>query len=313
MRKNRMNDNKRKPTAIMALLLAGCMSCSLFAAEAADEDLLQTETETEVSETENMAETEAETEAVADIETEAETEDMSEEEIKSGYTKVKAFIADVETAINERTAMSQSYSEAELSMMTNDEIAEANQACCETESWMIDAYEDANFKHPNMQYLCEQYLTGLQNQLDAYESWEEKQDIDTYNELWEAGFAKRAAVAVELADYYGAHFTDIADMRSKVKDLEALDEFSSGTVSEATTRTVQECLNTLKFPVGKVDGYCGYRTIKMIRRFQKLCGYTPADGIIDDELVQQLQKEVEKVSPKEEETELDAETEQETE
>ena len=316
MRKNRMNDNKRKPTAIMALLLAGCMSCSLFAAEAADEDLLQTETETEVSETENMAETEAETEAVADIETEAETEDMSEEEIKSGYTKVKAFIADVETAINERTAMSQSYSEAELSMMTNDEIAEANQECCESERWMVNVYGNANFRRPNMQYLCEQYLTGLQNQLDAYESWKEKQDIDAYNELWEAGYAKRAAVVVELADYYGAQFTDISDMRAKVKDLEALDEFSSGTVSEATTRTVQECLNTLKFPVGKVDGYCGYRTIQMIRRFQKLCGYTPADGIIDDELVQQLQQEVEKISPKKEEvpeTELETESGPETE
>ena len=225
-------------------------------------------------------------------------------------------IADVEAAVNARTALSQSYSEAELSMMTNDEIAEANQECCESERWMVNVYGNANFRRPNMQYLCEQYLTGLQNQLDAYESWKEKQDIDAYNELWEAGYAKRAAVVVELADYYGAQFTDISDMRAKVKDLEALDEFSSGTVSEATTRTVQECLNTLKFPVGKVDGYCGYRTIQMIRRFQKLCGYTPADGIIDDELVQQLQQEVEKISPKKEEvpeTELETESGPETE
>ena len=323
MRKNsnRMNGRKRLPAAAIALLLAGCMSCSLFAAEDTSDDLQQTKTETEnLTETETEIETEAET----GIETEAviETEDMSEEEeeTKAGYTKVKAFIADVEAAVNDRTALSQSYSEAELSMMTNDEIAEANQECCESERWMINVYGNANFRRPNMQYLCEQYLTGLQNQLDAYESWKEKQDIDAYNELWEAGYAKRAAVVVELADYYGAQFTDISDMRAKVKDLEALDEFSSGTVSEATTRTVQECLNTLKFPVGKVDGYCGYRTIQMIRRFQKLCGYTPADGIIDDELVQQLQQEVEKISPKKEEvpetepeTESGPETETETE
>ena len=317
MRKNsnRMNGRKRLPAAAIALLLAGCMSCSLFAAEDTSDDLQQTETETEnLTETETEIETEAET----GIETEAviETEDMSEEEeeTKAGYTKVKAFIADVEAAVNDRTALSQSYSEAELSMMTNDEIAEANQECCESERWMINVYGNANFRRPNMQYLCEQYLTGLQNQLDAYESWKEKQDIDAYNELWEAGYAKRAAVVV--ADYYGAQFTDISDMRAKVKDLEALDEFSSGTVSEATTRTVQECLNTLKFPVGKVDGYCGYRTIQMIRRFQKLCGYTPADGIIDDELVQQLQQEVEKISPKKEEvpeTELETESGPETE
>ena len=309
MRKNsnRMNGRKRLPAAAIALLLAGCMSCSLFAAEDTSDDLQQTETETE-----NLTETEAV----------IETEDMSEEEeeTKAGYTKVKAFITDVEAAVNDRTALSQSYSEAELSMMTNDEIAEANQECCESERWMVNVYGNANFRRPNMQYLCEQYLTGLQNQLDAYESWKEKQDIDAYNELWEAGYAKRAAVVVELADYYGAQFTDISDMRAKVKDLEALDEFSSGTVSEATTRTVQECLNTLKFPVGKVDGYCGYRTIQMIRRFQKLCGYTPADGIIDDELVQQLQQEVEKISPKKEEvpetepeTESGPETETETE
>ena len=327
MRKNsnRMNGRKRLPAAAIALLLAGCMSCSLFAAEDTSDDVLQTETETEnLTETETEIETEIETETENGIETEAviETEDMSEEEeeTKAGYTKVKAFIADVEAAVNDRTALSQSYSEAELSMMTNDEIAQANQECCESERWMVNVYGDANFRRPNMQYLCEQYLTGLQNQLDAYESWQDKQDIDAYNELWEAGYAKRAAVVVELADYYGAQFTDISDMRDKVKELEALDEFSSGSVSEATTRTVQECLNTLKFPVGKVDGYCGYRTIQMIRRFQKLCGYTPADGIIDDELVQQLQQEVEKVSPKKEEvpeteteTESGPETETETE
>ena len=47
MRKNsnRMNGNKRMSTAVMALLLAGCMSCSLFASEDVSDDMPQTETD----------------------------------------------------------------------------------------------------------------------------------------------------------------------------------------------------------------------------------------------------------------------------
>ena len=263
----------------IVVLLVLCLSCTICAA--ADE-----------TESEMAAQTQ-----------ETSVPDGTEEE----NSDVQVFLADIGAAVNDRLALSNSYTEAELSMMTNDEIAQANQECCESERWFMDRYRDAKFESRNLQYLCGQYLTGLQNQYDAYDSWQENHDIDAYNELWEAGFAKRASAVVELKQFYGVGFTDISDMEEKVKELEKLDELGSGTVSEETTRKVQECLNTLKFPVGSVDGYCGYRTVQMIRRFQKLYGYGPADGVIDDELVAQLEEEVQKAAPAEEETEAESE------
>ena len=272
---------RRVSTAILVILLAGSLSYSICAAANVQDE---TEAETEVT-----------------------------------LTKAKDFLADIGAAENDRLAISQSYTEAELRMMTNDEIAQANQECCESERWFVDRYTDAQFASRNLQYLCEQYLTGLQNQFDAYDSWQEKQDIDAYNELWEAGFAKRAVVVVELKEFYGVGFTDISDMQKKADELQSLDTFSSGGVSAETVRKVQEYLNKLKFPVGAVDGDCGYRTVQMVRRFQKLYGYNPSDGIIDDELVSQLEEEVEKASAKKrseknaEQTEEAVKTQEETE
>lgn len=285
---------KRIPAAALMLLLAGSLACPLQAAE------------TEMAaETEAEAVLETEAELFAEAETEAET--AAPEEAKVKYTSVKKFLGDVGAAVNDRNALASAYTEAELSMMTNDEIAQANQDCCESERWLMDRYSDAQFESRNLQYLCEQYLTGLQNQYDAYDSWQEKQDIDAYNELWEAGFAKRAVVVVELQKFYGVEFADIADMQAKAKELESLDELKSTKASESAIRTVQEHLNTLKFPVGTVDGYCGYRTVQMIRRFQNLYGYLPADGVIDEELIGQLTEEVQKITGTTEETETETE------
>ena len=223
---------KRIPAAALMLLLAGSLACPLQAAE-----------------TENAAETEAEavleTEAEVFTEAETEAETAAPEEAKVKYTSVKKFLGDVGAAVNDRNALASAYTEAELSMMTNDEIAQANQDCCESERWLMDRYSDAQFESRNLQYLCEQYLTGLQNQYDAYDSWQEKQDIDAYNELWEAGFAKRAVVVVELQKFYGVEFADIADMQAKAKELESLDELKSTKASESAMRTVPEHLNTL--------------------------------------------------------------------
>ncbi len=257
------------------------------------------------------------------IQDQTEALDEAQNEAEEKPVRTKTFLKDITKAVNDRYALSQSYTEAELSMMTNDEIADANQACCKSEEWLFDQYEDAHLKSLNLEYLRDQYLAGLQNQLDAYDCWLEEQDIDAYNELWEAGFSKRASVCVELKKYYGAEFTDISDMEEKVTDLEALDELARGDISEEMTRRVQTALNMIKFPVGEVDGYCGYRTVQMVRRFQKLYGYEPVDGVIDDELLSQLEAEAAKVAPAEEEpsseaqelteTETGAETEAETE
>ncbi len=273
LRKDRNRKTDRKQSGIVsAAVLAVLLAWSLAFGAAAAEGMSQAETEAESS---------------------AETE----------FANVKEFLADIEAVVNDRLAISDSYTEAELRMMTNDEIAEANQACCESERWFMNYYRNARFESRNIQYLCDQYLTGLQNQFDAYDSWKEKQDIDAYNELWEAGFSKRAVAVVELKDFYGASFTDISDMQKKADELETLDEPVKQKASEETIRKVQEDLNKLKFPVGSVDGDCGYRTVQMVRRFQKLYGYGPADGILDEDLLSQLEAEVKKISPEEEETE----------
>ena len=263
------------------------------------------ETEPEVIETEPEAiETEPEVIEAEAVQTEADQPETAQTE---GVMVIPAenFLADIGASVNDRIALSGSYTEAELSMMTNDEIAEANNRCCESERWFMDRYKDARIDNLNLQYLCEQYLNGLQNQYDAYASWKEKQDIDAYNELWDAGYAKRAVTVAELKQYYNIAFADVSDMLEKAEELDALDDLKNGEISEETTRKVQNCLNTLQLPVGEVDGYCGERTIIMVKRFQKLYGYEPADGVIDDEVVAQLQEEADKAAPPQEETQSD--------
>ena len=263
------------------------------------------ETEPEAIETEPEAiETEPEVIEAEAVQTEADQPETAQTE---GVMVIPAenFLADIGASVNDRIALSGSYTEAELSMMTNDEIAEANNRCCESERWFMDRYKDARIDNLNLQYLCEQYLNGLQNQYDAYASWKEKQDIDAYNELWDAGYAKRAVTVAELKQYYNIAFADVSDMLEKAEELDALDDLKNGEISEETTRKVQNCLNTLQLPVGEVDGYCGERTIIMVKRFQKLYGYEPADGVIDDEVVAQLQEEADKAAPPQEETQSD--------
>ena len=113
---------------------------------------------------------------------------------------------------------------------------------------------------------------------------------------------KEGITAKELKEYYDIAFADISDMLEKAEELDALDDLKNGEVSEETTKKVQDCLNKLQLPVGEVDGYCGERTIIMVKRFQKLYGYEPADGVIDDEVVAQLQEEADKAAPPQEET-----------
>ena len=257
------------------------------------------ETEPEVIETEPE---EIETEAVQTEAAEPETAQAEAETEGVRVISAEDFLGDIGASVNDRIALSGSYTEAELSMMTNDEIAEANNKCCESERWFMDRYKDARIDNLNLQYLCEQYLNGLQNQYDAYASWKEKQDIDAYNELWDAGYAKRAVTVAELKQYYDIAFADISDMLEKANELDSLDDLKNGEVSEETTKKVQDCLNKLQLPVGEVDGYCGERTIIMVKRFQKLYGYEPADGVIDDEVVAQLQEEADKAAPPQEET-----------
>ncbi len=49
-------------------------------------------------------------------------------------------------------------------------------------------------------------------------------------------------------------------------------------------------LNALGFLCGTPDGICGRQTVSCIERFQTMYGFEPADGLIDDELLGQMQE-----------------------
>ena len=68
-------------------------------------------------------------------------------------------------------------------------------------------------------------------------------------------------------------------------------------VDHETVRKVQQLLNGIGFYCGKEDGISGKLTVKLIKRFQEMYGYDPIDGMIDDELVKQLQKAYDEKNP----------------
>jgi peptidoglycan hydrolase-like protein with peptidoglycan-binding domain len=57
---------------------------------------------------------------------------------------------------------------------------------------------------------------------------------------------------------------------------------------------VQTDLNDLGFLLGLPDGIAGRQTASLIERFQLMYGYLPADGIIDEELISQMEREIQK-------------------
>ena len=195
------------------------------------------------------------------------------------------------------------YTGAETAAMTNQEIADMNHECCETERDLYEKYKDAAFGDRNLQYLCELYMKGLKNQFDAYDSWQSDGDIAAYNELWDAGYNKRALALVEIADTYQLDIPDLDEMRSAAEDLnekgeeEAVTELSSEDILKA-----QNDLNTLGFR-NEADGNYGARTAQLLHRFQVMYGYEPADGVLDQESLAQLEAEASKVLPKETESE----------
>lgn len=65
-------------------------------------------------------------------------------------------------------------------------------------------------------------------------------------------------------------------------------------VDHATVQKAQQLLNDIGFYCGSADGISGKRTVKSIKRFQQMYGYSPEDGIIDTELIKQLETELKK-------------------
>lgn len=101
---------------------------------------------------------------------------------------------------------------------------------------------------------------------------------------------------VELSDYYSLPFGDVEGMRVDTAAMDSLNEAETRNkaVDQMTVQKTQQLLNDIGFYCGKADGISGKRTVKSIKRFQQMYGYEPEDGMIDEELISQLETELSK-------------------
>lgn len=234
--------------------------------------------------------------------------DESETDPDGAVMDENKFLQDIKAANEARAEESSRYTGAEVAAMTNQEIADMNLACLDTEKDLYETYAGAVFRNKNLQYLCDLYMKGLKNQFDAYDSWEADADISSYNELWNAGYNKRALALVEIADTYSVEIPDLDDMRKTAESLSGNNEEAATDLSAEEVRQAQDDLNTLGF-VNTADGNYGSRTAELVHRFQVMYGYSPADGALDKESLGQLDEEAKKVLPPETSSETESETE----
>lgn len=221
------------------------------------------------------------------------TGDKQEETVLMDEEEFKKDIVD---SFNGRNIVATQYTNAELETMTDGEIVEFNNEACESERELYEKYKNATFNDLNIQYLCQQYMLGLEKQYKAYEVWKATQNYDKSVEQFESGYFNRAYVIVELAEYYQLPFGDIESMKGNTAYMDSFNEAETrnAAVDHATVQKTQQLLNDIGFFCGTADGISGKRTVKSIKRFQEMYGYEPNDGMIDDELISQLETELSK-------------------
>lgn len=212
-------------------------------------------------------------------------------QIKSAET----FLADLAASFNARQESARVHTNEEVSAMSEADMWNFRFACAQVERPFYDSYHAAQFDDLNILYLCSEYCLGLEKQYQAEEIWNTQGDSDEANRLYTAGYYNRAYALVELCEFYGL---DLADEYQNLKNAVArMDEMSSeetrnASVDPAKVMQVQELLNSLGFLCGTPDGIAGRQTASCIERFQTMYGYDPADGIIDDELITQMQNQL---------------------
>lgn len=233
---------------------------------------------------EGIAETDEEDQA--QDETEEKTVQMDEEEFKT----------DIVNSYNGRQIVSGKYTNAELNTMTSEEEVSYKKECAESERDFYEKYKNASFKDLNIQYLCNQYISGLKKQYDAQKIWDDTKDFDKFDNEYLSGYYNRAYVVVELSDYYQLPFGDVEGMRTDTAAMDSLNEAETRNkaVDHTTVQKTQQLLNDIGFYCGNADGISGKRTVKSIKRFQQMYGYEPEDGMIDEELIGQLETELAK-------------------
>lgn len=232
-----------------------------------------------------------------DEENVTETDESSDqEEEKTVQMDEEEFKTDIVNSYNGRQIVANKYTIAELNTMTSEETISYDEECAEAEREFYEKYKNAAFTDLNIQYLCSQYINGLNKQYNAQNIWEDTKDINQAVNEYNSGYYNRAYVIVELSDYYQLPFGDVESMRADTAAMDSLNEAETRNkdVEHATVQKTQQLLNDIGFYCGKADGLSGKRTVKSIKRFQQMYGYEPEDGMIDDELIGQLEAELAK-------------------
>ncbi len=215
----------------------------------------------------------------------------------SQVKSVDTFLQDLAASFNARQEKARTYTNEQVSAMSESDMWDFRFTCAEAERNFFDTYNGAQFDDLNVYYLCSEYCMGLSKQYQAKEVWYSSGDSDEANRLYTAGYYNRAYALVELCEYYGLNLADeYQNLKNAVTQMDALsgDETRNAAVDSATVQQVQELLNSLGFLCGTPDGIAGRQTASCIERFQNMYGYDPADGIIDDELISQLQNQLSK-------------------
>ena len=233
-------------------------------------------------------------------ETDSETtteEDTVEEEAVLMTTE--DFLKDIVESYNTRSIVATRYTISEEAMLSEAEEVDYLLECAESERPLYEKYHNAVFEDLNIQYLCNQYIKGLDKQLQIKAKYEKSEDFDSAYSYFESGYYNRAYVIVELAEYYECPFGDISEMKEMTAALDSFNEAETRNASVDATKIkeTQELLNGIGFFCGTADGVSGKRTVKSIKRFQEMYGYEPSDGMIDDELIEQLKTVYEEKVP----------------
>ena len=204
---------------------------------------------------------------------------------------VDTFLQDVAASFNARQELARTYTTDQISAMSEADMWDFRFRFAEEERNFYNAYSGAQFDDLNVLYLCSEYCTGLGKQYQAKDVWNGSQDSAEANRLYTAGYYNRAYALVELSEYYGLDLAEeYKNLKNAVAQMDALsgEETRNQGVDASVVTQVQELLNSIGFLCGAADGIPGRQTASCIERFQVMYGYEPADGVIDDELIGQL-------------------------
>ena len=215
--------------------------------------------------------------------------------VASGLVTNEAFLADITASYEDRLVRSERYTNEELNKMSDEEYIDAHLYYVEAEESFCNKYRKAEFEDRNMQYLFNKYCEGIDLEKQSCEDFLKDKDFGKWSVAWGEAYNLRADVIVELADLYNAEFSSIDEMRASVEARAAESTTFTATTDadKATITKAQQLLNDLGFLCGNPDGDAGKRTVTSVRRFQEVYGDSPIDGVIDDELIGQLEAAIE--------------------